>query len=261
MSTIHIPIDQKEALKNIVYKLQNTKLSLGHIHLIHLHKKYKRIMINYTKIPTDIINIIYEYTPEIINVSVILSMFYINQIDVIIKLDNIIELIFKFATYDISEVKITNIKSNIFNYFVNNPSTHEDYDNEEAFIHYSCNYVSDKKSDESCWKNKMPEFEDVNINYFFNSYMEYYYNKNNYLQLEKNEYEYCKCVKYYSNNIFVNISQYYDYNKKYVFIYPLDHKKIKKIIVMTKVIKTQLDKIMKEIFDNTQLSKTFFRVE
>lgn len=41
----------------------------------------------------------------------------------------------------------------------------------------------------------------------------------------------------------------------YLFVYPIDHKKIKNMIVIIKVIRKQLEKIIKELYSNMESIK------
>lgn len=94
----------------------------------------------------------------------------------------------------------------------------------------------------------------IDISHFFNNYIQRYYGKIKYF---KKYYEKCIIKKINGNNIFVYKLKLCFGGHKIALIYPLDHKKLKNIIVIMKVIQIQLTNIMNEIIYNTSLQKLF----
>lgn len=87
--------------------------------------------------------------------------------------------------------------------------------------------------------------------------MKLYYNKNNYLNINYSEHNLCS-IKIYQQKKYIlyeYISGTHSYITKYGHIHPhvcinlINHKLLKNIIVTIKVIKKQLDKIIKEIIN------------
>lgn len=240
MSRIIIELSQIDKLKNIIKTLQPENT----IHLIKTNEKYKRELLKHTILCRDIINIICSYNDEMIELKIETVMIETTlHIRFIFK--DIVDLRFH---YNDQTCHIYNIMSNIINY-----STYTIYHN-EIDVDIKTLSVSHKKKSYNNWiypliikysfGQKCPyyaadHFKLVNILHFFNTYMKHYYKKQNYFHIK----DHISC-NMTDKNTFVNIITTNIFNA-YCCMYPLDHKKVKNIIVITKVLKKQIDKIIK----------------
>ncbi len=70
MSRIILPKNQREILDNIISNAQEEEIISDNIYLIQKKSNHKIILTNATTLPTDIINIIYSYTHDIIDLDI-----------------------------------------------------------------------------------------------------------------------------------------------------------------------------------------------
>src|SRR5271166_3189504 len=136
MSNIYFRKGHKQLLENIILNLTKKKISSGGISLVKKNKKHKQKLLKYTNFPADVINIILDYTNEIIKLTInssiikcqyegkcvnnkLISDFKLNlSMYVQVKLDNVFDFMLCCSCYDTKvtiETYIHNIKSNILN--------------------------------------------------------------------------------------------------------------------------------------------------
>lgn len=262
MSRIYIK--NKQSFKTLIINIlknDDHETITKNVVLEKCNNKYKTYIQKYTPINDDVINIIYEYTFEEININ-ICGFKYKKYIRFDIKYYKLFDFVI------VSEVKndiivyyiyTPHIKLNIFN-----RTTGEIMLNENIEKININNYKESIKKDSEClnvrYTKNNKEFVNrkelilvpknaCNYINFFNEYMKQNYNKEDYIKCKRPEneggyFESNNYIVYEHNNQQLNYNFTPDNILYYEIIKPINHKKIKEIIVVMKllinIIKKQL---------------------
>ncbi len=264
MNRIYIPNLQKQILRSLILNTTNYKKSSETIYLIHKNTNYNIILTSVTILPADIINLICSYSHDIINIKIQFtnSRFGDSYLNVVQK--NVFDFVFHIKQYNTKttfNTYIRNINYNIFKEQAINinktPYTNEllqevisdmikSTDEQQTWLYDDdevCNFYEFSHRISGVYRNDVIyAFNHININNFFNSYMEKYYNKYNYLSTTPKSQ-----VSYHKNNIFsCQLSlETYNNEKLLMFIQPNNHKILKRIIIIIKIIQQALLKKLK----------------
>lgn len=261
----------KQSFKKIINdSLKNNKITNEDIILLRHNKKYKQLIQKYTPINDDVINIINEYTIKEIKINIRCYSDDTNCTYIEIRCYKLFDILiigsyYKYDDIFIYKIFLVNIKSNIINRIGNQYIINQ---NEEMII-LNINDYKDMLEKES---KKLNDYKGTNEKFvsqisnlslseyacdyvgFFNEYMKQNYDKENYIDFKYSDYDHC----YYTNNN-TYVMYYHKYEVQsdmcqntlsYEIVRPLNHKKLKEIIVIMKLIITAL---VKELINHYKL--------
>ncbi len=236
MSRIYFQKNQKNKLIDHINDLQESESTKC---LVKFIKTYKHVVIKYIILPNDLLNVILEYTDEHISLTISNGIKYENnkygvytRTNHIINYKNKFNIGLEFTLTDDQDIDflscILDIDNNILTRHENIKGQSAcdtiDYEDEDTPI-YDLNELSLEYLD----FNFDDKFSNSHI--FFQEYMKYVYNKNDYMYGDdKYDYEICSYVnknKYTqthyccSNNVEINIK---------------NHRELKKIIILIKML-------------------------
>lgn len=217
MSRTYIKSSEINILKKIIYNLQS-----GNVLLTKTFESHKKELLQHTSLNYDVINIIRDYNEEIFPIFIkVMTRDISHDLNITVTLENYGVLTFYCA--QITKVYLDSVVDGILKW-------HKYIGMDDINSKLMCIATTHIKHKNNCNYNFC---KDVDTLDFFNAYMKHYYKKNNY---------FTNTSWYISNNVFINV-----HDESFCLLYPINHKKLKHIIVITKVLKKQFEKIMKEI--------------
>ena len=243
-------------------------------------KDYKSELVKYTILPLDIINIICDYNEKIINLKIEAiddepsSYLYhssslilpenLEKTNITVRVrvtwEKMIDIVFYYNNSYIPTIHIQNIFLNIMN-FDASIQYYPNYDHKLSFSKsYNENWMFPNIINEDLYVYDIyfsnNNVQRMNSIHFFNLFMKHFYNESQYFDIDDNNKsqvmlgrtqldELCLLLDY---KIFINKKTLNGYKYEYVFMYPLDHTKIKNIIIMIEILKKQIDEMVQKVY-------------
>lgn len=257
-----IHFKNKDVFEKLIYN--TLKQNYGYdeeIILIERKTKYKKCLQNYTILYDDVIKIIDDYTVDEIKIN-IASYIRIKVLIIEVKCYGLFDFVITYNHDDTCAIFTPHIKPNIINRvrnyivldMIQKKINIKDYDKKFRTELNECmsNYIQNNNEFVNQSDSIIVNSHMCNYINFFNEFMKRNYNKNNYIACWTTTSEDGYYIK--NNNYVIYNHESEDYNigthsfynmLYYELIKPLDHKKLKKIIVIMKllidVVKNQIN--------------------
>jgi hypothetical protein len=251
MNNIYLEYDQKEIMKKYIINYVKYKHDIFTINLLKKTEKYKNVLLENTILIPDIINIISEYTQNIIDVKLCIydCYNYANKynISMNVRVENLFECIINITISSNSE---SDIRKTTYLCAINNSIWNTcghaklDYTNGLKKIINHTNFLKNNNKCQILKKHNLEKIYNTcnlfELTHFFNKYMEIEHNISKYISSDQYNCDYHEDYKIY-------IVKYYEYiyNNKIKIIHVFNHKKMVQIINITKLITTELQEICK----------------